>query len=258
MRWPMPTALLCLVALGPAAEGAEARSEIRVATYNVKKGTPAKRIAADLARVKADIVALQEVDRGTRRSGGEDQPALLGKALGMHGHYAASYEVDGGTLGMMVLSRFPLSATGAVALEGSRVLGAVATVDAGGTKIRVYSVHLSATYRASVPHAREARLAREREARRIAELAANEQAPVVVAGDLNAGQGSKPHAELAKVLDDAAARLSERPQPTFPASLPVVRLDHIFASKRLVPIRAEVQRGASDHLMLVVTFQLGE
>jgi endonuclease/exonuclease/phosphatase family metal-dependent hydrolase len=70
------------------AEAAEPLSpSIRIVSYNVRKGTPAKAIAADLLPLKADIIALQETDSGTRRSRGEDQPHLLRELLGMNGHY---------------------------------------------------------------------------------------------------------------------------------------------------------------------------
>ena len=245
--------VLCTPWARPAEGGAPAPgAALRIASYNVRKGTRARRIAEDLRGLKADIIALQEVDCGTRRSGKEDQPALLRAALKMHGHYAPSYRVDGGTLGMMVLSRFRLTDTGAVTLQGSRVVGAVATVHAGGRKLRVYSVHLSATYRLSVEHLRQTAKAREREAARVMALVATRTEPLIVAGDLNSPPGSKPYQTFAATLADCALKLSPSPPPTYPAGLPAVRIDYVFASTHLVPARARVRKGASDHLLLVV------
>jgi len=238
-----------LAALG--AERSEEQRKLRIVSYNVQKGTPVKAIAADLLALKADILALQEVDAGTRRSRGEDQPRLLREALGMHGHYAPSYAVDGGTTGMMVLSRWRLVKTQAITLRNSRDIGTVAVVATPGGAVRVYSVHLSATYRMSAAHIAESGKAREREAARIAELAAGSKAPVIVAGDLNASHGSTPYATLTRRLSDCAFTLG-KPSPTFPRALPALRLDHVFVSEQLRPIRVETRRGASDHLMLVV------
>jgi endonuclease/exonuclease/phosphatase family metal-dependent hydrolase len=152
---------------------------------------------------------------------------------------------------MMVLSRWRVLETGSITLPNSRDIGAVATADADGRSVRVYSVHLSATYRASVEHAAEAAKARDREARRIAGLASAGKTPVIVAGDLNTTQGSAPYARLARGRTDAALALG-KPSPTFPRALPAVRLDHVFVSKLLRPVRVVTKRGASDHLMVVV------
>lgn len=247
-------ALAAILAISVAANATAAAPAfaLRVVSYNVRKGTPAKQIAVHLRSVRADIIALQEVDRGTKRSGNEDQPTLLRNALGMHSHYAPSYRDDGGTTGMMILSRFPLSQTGTIRLPRSRNIGAAATVDIGGKKIRVYSFHLSATYRVSAKHYTESQQARELEAARITELAGKQPLPVIVAGDLNTIRGSRPYAIVTEKLTDCAAKLSPSPPPTFPAALPALRLDHVFVSKHFTPARATVSKGPSDHLMLVV------
>src|SRR5690606_6980259 len=59
------------------------RGIFRVATYNIHAGKDASqrpnldRVAAVIDSLGADIVLLQEVDRGTERSGGVDQVAEL-------------------------------------------------------------------------------------------------------------------------------------------------------------------------------------
>ncbi|MCH2154165.1 MAG: gluconate 2-dehydrogenase subunit 3 family protein [Phycisphaerales bacterium] len=61
----------------------ENATAIRVATYNIKHGRgmdgtiDLERTAATLEALKADLIALQEVDDQARRSGGVDQAAWL-------------------------------------------------------------------------------------------------------------------------------------------------------------------------------------
>jgi endonuclease/exonuclease/phosphatase family metal-dependent hydrolase len=62
-------------------------SDARVLVYNIHAGKDAAGIdnltrVAELVRsTKADIVLLQEVDKGTRRSGNVDQPAVLASTI---------------------------------------------------------------------------------------------------------------------------------------------------------------------------------
>lgn len=66
-------------------------------------------IAAELQAMRADVIALQEVDVRTRRSGFVDEPAVLAAALGFHYVFAASIKWDDGDYGLAVLSRWPLT-----------------------------------------------------------------------------------------------------------------------------------------------------
>src|SRR5690606_6764457 len=86
-------------------------SEMRVATYNIRhaslKGLDAIRSA--VAALDADLVALQEVDRGVPRSGAADQAAWLGRALGMEARFGPAMRLDRGEYGLALLSRFPIA-----------------------------------------------------------------------------------------------------------------------------------------------------
>jgi endonuclease/exonuclease/phosphatase family metal-dependent hydrolase len=83
----------------------------RIATWNIRgaRSAPVEAIAAELRAMQADVVALQEVDILTRRSGFVDQPAALAAALGFHYVFAASIKWDEGDYGLAVLSRWPLT-----------------------------------------------------------------------------------------------------------------------------------------------------
>jgi endonuclease/exonuclease/phosphatase family metal-dependent hydrolase len=58
--------------------------------------------------VNADIVLLQEVDKGTRRSGGVDQPAEYSRRTGYNVAFGRSLDYDGGEYGIAILSRWPI------------------------------------------------------------------------------------------------------------------------------------------------------
>src|SRR6187455_2920214 len=86
--------------------------QVRVATYNIHRGrgldgrTRIERIAAVLASVDADIVALQEVIGASPLKPG--QAAELGAALGMGWVMAPTRHLRSALFGNVVLSRLPI------------------------------------------------------------------------------------------------------------------------------------------------------
>ena len=87
---------------------------LRVLTYNIHhaEGTDGvfdyQRLADRILELKPDIVALQEVDRGTGRASGIDQVAKLSELTGMDSVFGAAMPYDGGEYGEAILSRFPI------------------------------------------------------------------------------------------------------------------------------------------------------
>ena len=93
--------LMLLVALGsaafPGAEGLEgqdpgpgaAADTIRILAYNIHHGAgmdgilDLRRVAALIRELDPDLVALQEIDSATTRTGGVDQAAELGRLTGL-------------------------------------------------------------------------------------------------------------------------------------------------------------------------------
>ncbi len=143
---------------------------MKLVSYNIQYGK-GKDGRYDLARIaaeveQADVIALQEVERFWRRSGEVDQPRELARHLpAFHWVYGANLDMDASTLddaghpvhrrrqfGTMILSRtpilssrnFPLPKRGTLT-QHSIQQGALEAVirSAGGTPLRVYSVHLS-------------------------------------------------------------------------------------------------------------------
>ncbi|MDC1142870.1 endonuclease/exonuclease/phosphatase family protein, partial [Planctomycetota bacterium] len=88
---------------------------MRLLTYNIHKGIGGRdrryrlrRIIDVIADAHADIVCLQEVDCGVRRSKYQDQPEVLGHELGFsHVAFQLNHAIKGGGYGNCILSRFP-------------------------------------------------------------------------------------------------------------------------------------------------------
>ena len=94
--------------------GAEPSRQLRVLCYNVHwcLGTDGKYDVARLAEVinssKPDLVALQEVDVGVKRSGRIHEVQQLAKLTGLSARFGPTQHYEGGLFGNAVLSRFPI------------------------------------------------------------------------------------------------------------------------------------------------------
>src|SRR6266536_5341306 len=90
------------------------RSTVRVMTYNIHVGVgmdkklDLQRIADVINDQRADLVGLQEVDRGVERTEGRDEIAELAKLTSMNYAFAHNLDYQGGQYGVAVLSRVPI------------------------------------------------------------------------------------------------------------------------------------------------------
>ena len=232
------------------------KGALRVVTANVRKGAPAAEIIATLEGLGADVILLQEVDRGTYRANGENQPGLIAEALGMNHHFVSTHKADGGVTGVMILSRHELAETGCVEASGCLRPAAFATVNVDGVALRVYSAHLAAIWKPlSARHVDNAYAVRRKQARRLREHADQWTGPMILAGDMNALVASETYDILAAGLTDCARRLGQA-EPTIPADLPLVRYDYVFASEQVTPVDMTTVRTRSDHLMVVADVKI--
>lgn len=88
------------------------KGELRIATFNIKHGATADgyrgypdKVAEACASLNADILALQEVDRGVTRSRWANMAALAAKASGMQMVFAKTMWFRGGLYGNALLVR---------------------------------------------------------------------------------------------------------------------------------------------------------
>ena len=250
---------------------------MRLATFNLLHGRSLtdgrvvpERLAEAARTLDADVVGLQEVDRGQPRSGGADQTEQVAGALGAdHWRFvpaiigtpggtwrAAADDEDGGhaAYGVGFVSRWPVSQWQVVRLPAARVrapvllpgtrrvvwlqdeprVGVVAVVETPLGPMTVGTTHLS-----FVPGRNGAQL------RTLTAAMARLPGPHVLLGDFN--------------LPGPLPRLLTRWRslartPTYPAPEPRVQLDHVLASGELPPVTAvqSLPLPVSDHRALLV------
>jgi endonuclease/exonuclease/phosphatase family metal-dependent hydrolase len=246
-------------ALAPTPAGAEM---LRVVTYNIHAGHDAHgepsmdRLAALIDSLGADVVLLQEVDRGTARSGEVDQLQVLAEATGMHGFFAKAIDFDGGEYGNALLSRHPLRETAAIPLpvevpeeladryyEARVLLHAVVETPAG--PVHVLNTHLD--------HHADPVFRHPQFFRMLAHLAAAVPpgAPVILGGDLNAEPDAAEIRALRLELRDAWAECGEGPGFTFRADDPHRRIDYLWTRGLACTAAEVVPTLVSDHRPLV-------
>ena len=240
----------------------------RILTYNVHRcvGSDRRldvgRVAAVIAELEPDIVALQELDVGRARTGHVDQAHEIARRLSMSVHFHAALKVEEELYGDAILTTYPEHLVQVGALPGYKPIprleprGAIwIEVQIEGRPVQILNTHLGL-----VP--REQRL-------QAACLAGPDwlghplcRGAQILLGDFNATASSVVYRSLVARLP-AARALSPRKTPTatYPAALPVVRIDHLFVSPeiRVMDVFAPytpATRAASDHLPLVMDFEV--
>lgn len=240
-----------------------AARSLRVLTYNVHscRGTDRKldiaRIAAVIGSCNADIIALQELDVGRRRTGGFDQAHEIASLLEMQAHFHPAMHVEEEKYGDAILTALPSTLIKADALpsigEPRGALWLEIIVD--GRPVHVFNTHLGLRRRERLIQI-EALLGPEWLGNsRCRDL------PRVLMGDFNAVPSSRAYKTIAANMRDADQPTSGRRLPTFPSRFPLLRLDHIFISKELSSVDVAVQKTplsklASDHLPLTASLTL--
>ncbi len=245
-----------------AGEPAEAAPQrLRVLSYNIHHGEgmdgklDLERIARVIKDADADLVALQEVDKGVKRTDGIDEPAVLAELTGMHAVFEKNIDFQGGEYGNAVLSRLPVEQYKNHPLPRSNP-----TEQRG-----VLEVHISVAGRPIVFYATHfdyhgddgERLASAGLLRGLLEDADTQTA--IVAGDLNALPDSPTMKLIREFLTD-----THNPQAgeghTYPADQPDRRIDYILhtpaAGLKSLECRVTDEPAASDHRPLLTVFQL--
>lgn len=238
-----------------------AKGSLKVMTYNTHHCSPPEKphtidvdgIAAVIKKENPDIVALQEIDINTNRSGKINEAAELSSKTGLHSFYfGKAMDYDGGQYGIMVLSRFPLSDTKTYTLpkaDGNgetRVLAAATVTLPNGKTIRFGSTHLEAYNKVS-------RILQITEVNRIA---SETKMPFIVAGDFNALENS----DVIQLLDQSFSRTCYNCPPTFDEDKETGTIDYITYQKgapfSLVSHTVIPNKVASDHMPVVATLLL--
>jgi endonuclease/exonuclease/phosphatase family metal-dependent hydrolase len=231
---------------------------LRIATYNILAGDRGlKGIIETLRTANADVIALQEVDRLTRRSKKVDQASVIAAALKMSHAFVSHFPYQGGEFGVALLSRFPIEDVQRHQAAKSRLALLSAKVRAPTGPIEVVVVHFNVTmpFDESAKQAKSD-AARLQDAKKAFDLAGLSKLPLIIAGDFNDDTGSPPYELMkeAKLQDSCAGNVWSK---TWSSTLPVTRIDYVWASGHFtVHDCRTLSSDASDHLPVVAVLGL--
>ena len=222
-----------------------------------------ERVAELVRSTNADLVLLQEVDRGTKRSGNVDQPAVLAERSGLHAAFGSAVDYDGGKYGVAILSRWPIVSDTLFHLPvdppqeragGSHEpRGALrVVVESPRGRLAVINTHLD-------PSAVDRW--RRQEVDSIVSLVTQTRRTetlVIAGGDFNSTPESAVQVAARKGgLRDAWMECNGGQGFTFPYDFPVKRIDYLFLTGDIKCTSASViNTGASDHRPVLVHMAL--
>jgi len=256
------TLAICALSLGCASiRPGDPGPEIRVLVYNIHAGKDAKgvdnlaRVAELVRSTRADIALLQEVDRGTTRSGQVDQPAVLSSLTGFNVAFGKTLDYQGGDYGIAVLSRWPIRHDSLISLpvvppqqraggshEPRGALSAIIQVPDG--EVEVLNTHIDAS-REDFYRRQEMTTLLQLAARSTGQL----RRSMLLGGDLNAEPGSAVIEMIrGSPLRDPWPECGQGSGLSYPYDRPVKRIDYLLlpAGWRCVSARV-LETDASDH-----------
>jgi endonuclease/exonuclease/phosphatase family metal-dependent hydrolase len=247
---------------------------IRVVTYNIHHGEGVDgkfdlaRIAKVLLAVKPDIIALQEVDQGTRRASGVDQPAELARLTGMKIVFGRNIDFEGGGYGTAVLTNLPIRSHQSVKLKSfyaptkenpeQRGVQVLELGGEDGPRLWFLCTHLD--YRPP----EDERMASAVTINELIKKRGDDLA--ILAGDLNAMPDSRTIHEFAKewtiagpVVNAAEAAKNFQPILTFPSDKPDRWIDYVLMRPadrwQVVEVRVLDESVSSDHRPLLAVLR---
>lgn len=249
-----------LIALLSFAVARAADTPLRVLTYNIHHGegldqrVDLERIAALIKETKADLVALQEVDRGVERTAKRDLPAELAKLTGLTAVFENNFHYQGGEYGNAILTKFPVKSTKNrhyKMLRTGEQRGVLQVIlDVNGRDVLFMNTHID--YR---PDDAE----RQLNVGELKELVAGAgKMPIILCGDFNDIPGSRTHTRVKEFLTDSWEAVGQGPGFSIPVRKPTKRIDYIWITPAtLTPLKMEVLHSeASDHLPVLGEFRL--
>lgn len=238
---------------------------MRLLSFNIHKGIGGRDRRYRLRRIldvidaeAPDIVCLQEVDRHVRRSRSDNQPELFVEHFQPAAHlFQLNVHLKVGGYGNLLLSRWPFLSHHQISLarQQRKPRGAqLAVIDTPSGPLHLAHWHLGLSERE-----------RHWQVRRLLEhhlFREASQVPSLIVGDTNdwrntlAGGPFEVHGF--RHVTAPASRFR-----SFPAWLPTLSLDKAFVRgairvQKVHVVKGRATRDASDHLPLVIDFDLGE
>lgn len=219
-------------------------SDFRVLTWNLYHGRGGDALPELAQTVWPDVVCLQEANPWA----GEGIPMILNlpQFAGWHSKICGE---------LVILSRFPLKRLGTT----HSALWVSANVD--GREVVIVNAHLAVPF---VPGAMMLSPGRLYEADRLRQKQMSEILTglpedylVVVCGDFNTPPNTRIYRSLRSRLINSFERSGRGTGLTFLKRLPLVRIDHIFVSDAMEPVRCWTPRaGASNHRPLCADIRI--
>lgn len=232
---------------------------LRILSYNIHhaEGVDGKldipRIAQVILSVDPDLVALQEVDKNTIRTGKVNQDIELSRLTKMNSVFGSNITFQGGQYGNATLSKFPI-------IKNKNFL--LPNVDSGEqrgllqSQIQISNKENILFFSTHLDHRRSdtERLASAKAINQIISL--DNKSPAILAGDFNDVPDSPTLKELGKVW----LRTNKKILRTIPTSKPSRQIDYIFVQpkERWKIIESQVldEDIASDHRAIFSIIEL--
>jgi endonuclease/exonuclease/phosphatase family metal-dependent hydrolase len=235
---------------------------MRIATYNIHKArgmdgrTSIKRIAAVLADVNADIVALQEVFSVCDTDDG--QVETLAEEFGFNAAFGCTRHHRGRPYGNAILSRWPIVSSHDMDITWQhREKRGCIRVDLNTPRgtLHVFNIHMGTSYFERRYQVRSLISSKQ--------LDDNLSGPRVLVGDFNEWIKGLTTKMLSQKFESLNLELHVRKRRSYPGLLPLMHLDHMYFERplhvaKVELVRTRLSKVASDHLPLVATFGWGE
>ena len=241
---------------------ADEPSTLRVLCYNIHYGQGndgeynLQRLANVIKTAKPDLVALQEVDVGVKRSGRLHEVKVLGELTNLKSHFGPTQHYEGGLYGNAVLTNLPIESVLIQPLPYTEATPELTTYPRGAISVIVMLPNGERLNFISTHFQHNVEPDRVAEAQAMNQLFAGDSMTTILAGDMNAVPGSEPirilEEQWKNAIDPAAA-------PSAPSANPRSRIDYVFyRGDTLKIISSEViaEPMASDHCPVLAVFEV--
>ena len=232
---------------------AQAQNTLKLMSYNIKNANGMdnvcnfQRIANVINSTSPDVVAIQEVDSMTNRSGQKYVLGEIAERTQMHGYFAPAIDYDGGKYGIGLLTKQVPLRLQSLPLPGRE-------------EARTLILAEFADYIYCCTHMSLTEEDRMKSLELVKAFTSSSTKPLFLAGDMNA----EPESGFIKELQKDFQILSNPKQHTFPAPDPKETIDYIATLKQnakgFAVISAKVinEPMASDHRPILVELRTVE
>ena len=232
---------------------AQAQNTLKLMSYNIKNANGMdnvcnfQRIANVINNTSPDVVAIQEVDSMTNRSGQKYVLGEIAERTQMHGYFAPAIDYDGGKYGIGLLTKQVPLRLQSLPLPGRE-------------EARTLILAEFADYIYCCTHMSLTEEDRMKSLELVKAFTSSSTKPLFMAGDMNA----EPESGFIKELQKDFQILSNPKQHTFPAPDPKETIDYIATLKQnakgFAVISAKVinEPMASDHRPILVELRTVE